>query len=208
MKLHSLKIQVEVPSATLTSRPPSHHDRTETACGFCGMPVGLHSSLVGGEPACILCGLVQSLNRPTIDDEVRLIWLSEMSQAALNVFVREVHLQLRELGESVFCDDTPRHAEQPRPLLYMAQRILLDRSQVIAERLGSSRASDLAAALTALSNSHVAAQDMPLGGLRVLPAGRFYIGGVNVYDDIVDSWRQLSTKVTGASPTASMAEAV
>jgi hypothetical protein len=37
--------------------------------------------------------------------------------------------------------------------------------------------------------------------LRVFPAGRFYIGGVNVYNEIVDSWRgQPGAGHPGAGP--------
>jgi hypothetical protein len=144
---------------------------------------------IGNAFSCVLCGLVQSLHRTTIDEELRLIWLPEMSQAALNVMVRQIHIDLQELGESVYCDDTPKSSEGMRTVLYTAQRILRERSETIAERLGSSRASDLADALTVLVDRHVGLQNLPWGGLRAFPTGRFYVGGVNAYGKIIISWR-------------------
>ena len=130
-----------------------------------------------------------------IDEELRLIWLPEMSQAALNVLVRQVHIELLELGESLHCEDTPKSREGMRPALYMAQRILLERSEPVVERLGSARASDFGDALTVLAGRHVNLGDIPLGGLRAFPTGRFYAAGVNVYDEIVGHWRGVGETV-------------
>ncbi|OYV50779.1 MAG: hypothetical protein B7Z77_05215 [Acidocella sp. 20-58-15] len=159
------------------------------ACSFCGLSAGLHAMNIGKEISCVLCGLVQSLHRTTIDEELRLIWLPEMSQPALNVLVRQIHISLQELGESVHCDDTPKTPEEMRPALFTAQRILRERSEAISERLGSSRASDLSDALTILASRHGDLKDLPWGGLRAFPTGRFYVAGVNVYDEIVGRWR-------------------
>jgi len=144
---------------------------------------------IGKTMACVLCGLVQSLQRSTIDEELRLIWFPEMSQAALNVLVRQIHIELQELEEPVHCDATPGSPEGMRSALYNAQRILRERSESVAERLGSDRASDLGDALTILAGRHATPADLPWGGLRALPTGRFYIAGVNVYDEIVSHWR-------------------
>jgi hypothetical protein len=159
-------------------------------CNFCGLTTGLHAMKVGRAMSCVLCGVVQSLHRTTIDEELRLIWLPEMSQPALNVLVRQIHIDLQELGESVYCDDTPKNSEGMRPALYTAQRILRERGETISERLGTSRASDLADALTILENRHDGLQNLPWGGMRAFPTGRFYVAGVNVYDEIVGSWRE------------------
>ena len=51
--------------------------------------------------SCALCLLVRHLERPRIDDEADLVWLPEMSQPALNITMREIHLRLRALGESL-----------------------------------------------------------------------------------------------------------
>jgi hypothetical protein len=166
--------------------------RADKPCSFCGLSAGFHAMRIGTAISCVLCGLVQSLHRTTIDEELRLIWLPEMSQPALNVLVRQIHIDLQELGESVFCDDTPKIPEGMRPTLYTAQRILRERSETISERLGSSRASDLADALTVLADRHSGLHNLPWGGLRAFPTGRFYVAGVNVYDEILGSWRGLT----------------
>jgi hypothetical protein len=204
MKLIPLKIGASI---MLTADGTSASLGVEESCRFCGQRAGLHSMLFDAGPACVLCGLVQSLQRPTIDEETRLIGLPEMSQAALNVLVRQVHLDLQDLGESVCCDDTPKSADGTRPVLYMAQRILLERSEVIVERLGSSQAGDLADALTALGSRNVVLDCLPLGGMRIFPTGRFYLAGVNVYDEIVASWRGPAGK-RAASKLEQLVEAV
>jgi len=102
------------------------------------------------------------------------------------------------LGESVFCDDNPSHPGGMRTALYTGQRILRERSDTIVEKLGSSRASDLADALTVLSNRHVDVRNLPWGGLRAFPTGRFFVGGLNVYDEIVASWRGVPADTSAA----------
>jgi hypothetical protein len=190
MTLKSLKIQVQVAAGQTGSGATVLGEGARNECGFCGLPAGLNAMQIGDNVACVLCGLAQSLHRSTIDEEARLIWLPEMTQAALNVLVRQIHLELREQSESIFCEDTPDAPEGSLPLLYMAQRILLDRSQAIVDRLGSCRPGDLADALSILAQRHGQKREFPLSGLRVFPAGRFFVGGVDVYAAIVDSWSE------------------
>ena len=49
--------------------------------------------------ACTLCHRVQHLGRVTVGQEQVLIWLPDMSQAALNCIVRRIHLTLYAHGE-------------------------------------------------------------------------------------------------------------
>ena len=189
MRLETLKFGINDPAPHHAPDVAVLDANTDNLCSFCGQPAGLHAMRIGNAFSCVLCGLVQSLHRTSIDEELRLIWLPEMSQPALNVLVRQIHIDLQEIGESVYCDDTPKSSEGMRPALYTAQRILRERHETIAERLGSSRASDLADALTALADRHVSLRNLPWGGLRAFPTGRFYVGGVNVYDETVSSWR-------------------
>jgi len=198
VKLKSLTIGFDAPAAQHVAGEAGPQDIACRLCHFCGVMAGLHGMRIGRSSSCVLCGLAQSLNRTTIDDEVRLIWLPEMSQPALNVLVRQIHCDLQALGESVFCDDNPSHPGGMRTALYTAQRILRERSDAIVEKLGSSRASDLADALTVLSNRHVDVRNLPWGGLRAFPTGRFFVGGLNVYDEIVASWRGLPVDAKAA----------
>src|ERR1700730_10898002 len=80
----------------------------ELPCPFCGMPSGRWQRFVAalnrnhdGAVARVLCYLCRHLEQPRIDEEAGLIWLPEMSQPALNVTMREIHMQLRALGEEV-----------------------------------------------------------------------------------------------------------
>ncbi len=189
MKLKSLTIGVDSQASQHLAGEAVPQVICGELCHFCGLMAGLRGMRIGQSISCVLCGLAQSLHRTTIDEEVRLIWLPEMSQPALNVLVRQIHCDLQALGESVFCDDNPSHPGGLRTALYTGQRILRERSDAIVEKLGSSRASDLADALTVLSSRHVDVQNLPWGGLRAFPTGRFFVGGLNVYDEIVASWR-------------------
>jgi intracellular multiplication protein IcmJ len=190
--LQPLNFSIDAPAAHPAPALAMVAATTAQLCNFCGLSAGFHAMRIGKSISCVLCGLVQSLHRTTIDEELRLIWLPEMSQPALNVLVRQIHIDLQELGESVFCDDTPKTPEGMRPTLYTAQRIMRERSETISERLGSSRASDLSDALTVLADRHSGLHNLPWGGLRALPTGRFYVAGVNVYDEILGSWRRLN----------------
>jgi intracellular multiplication protein IcmJ len=205
MRLRSLQIKVGVPEAA-SSVWASKGDPTSEECAFCGQRAGLRAMRLNGDLACVLCGLVQSLHRPTIDAEIRLIWLPEMSQAALNVLVRQIHIELRALGNSVYCDDVPKYGAEMRRILYTAQRLLLQRGETVSERLGSSQPSDLADALTVLASRHANVQGLPLGGLRIFAAGRFFIDGADVYGEVVDSWRDRSAFEQDPGPAAVTAE--
>ena len=212
MRLKLLNLCVGVPASAFGSGTDAVSEDNLIGCRFCGLSAGRHGMRIGGQIACVLCGLVQSLHRPTIDQEVRLIWLPKLSQAALNVLARQIHTELRGLEESVFCDDTPRSREGLRSVLYNAQRVFLDQCKPALERLGSIRAGDLADALTTLAERNVkidySPDKSPLGGLRAFPTGRFYVGGVNVYEQIVDSWRNTSAGQNlppGAEPMAEVA---
>ncbi len=198
MKLKSLTLGVDTKASQNVAGEAVAEDITGATCHFCGLTAGLHGMRMGQSISCVFCGLPQSLHRATIDEEVRLIWLPEMSQPALNVLVRQIHIDLQVLGESVFCDDNPSHPGGMRTALYTGQRILRERSDAIVEKLGSSRASDLADALTVLSSRHVDVQNLPWGGLRTFPTGRFFVGGLNVYDEIVASWRGLPVDAKAA----------
>jgi hypothetical protein len=189
MRLETLSFGIDVPVPHHAPGLANVEVRTGKLCNYCGLSAGLQAMQIGKALSCVLCGLVQSLHRTTIDEELRLIWLPEMSQPALNVLVRQIHIDLQELGESVYCDDTPKKPDGMRSALYTAQRILRERGETIAERLGSAHASDLADALTVLADRHVGLQNLPWGGLRGFHTGRFYASGVNVYDEIVNSWR-------------------
>jgi len=168
-------------------------------CPFCGMKSGRWQNFVAPactihdcSAACALCFLCRHLERPRIDEEGALVWLPEMSQPALNVTVREIHLQLRTLGEDLWDAGRLRLNTPERLRLCYARSALGARAAAAASRLGTDKPSDLAGALCRLSPTAYANRAKLLGGVRLLPHGRFYAGNKDVYPEIVDSWREIS----------------
>jgi intracellular multiplication protein IcmJ len=177
----------------------------EQRCPFCGMKSGRWQDFVASactshdcSAACVLCFLCRHLERPRIDEEAALVWLPEMSQPALNVTVREIHVQLRALGEDLFEAGPLRFNTPERLPLYYARSALGARTAAAANRLGTDKPSDLAGALCRLSPSAYANRAKLLGGVRLLPLGRFYAGNEDVYPEIVDRWCEIA-KAAGAS---------
>jgi intracellular multiplication protein IcmJ len=150
-------------------------------CSFCGASLGLHAE---AGCCCAACILVRHLERPRIDDEAGLVWLPEMSQAALVCLVREIHGQLRVAGESLYDSSAVLSAAA----LYYARSALDGRAALAAEYLGTDRPSELAHVLGRMPRAIYARRHRLLGGLRVLPAGHFFVGTADVYPAVVDSW--------------------
>ena len=171
---------------------PVHAD-ARGRCLFCGARLGSQRRAptpdTGATTAeCALCLLVRQLDRPRIDDEAELVWLPEMSQPAVNVTMREIHLRLRALGESLDAGTPPRRGTPERRRLYHARASLRQRAGAAAARLGSGWPSELGRALLRLSPTAYARRGKLLGGLRLLPAGHFFDGECDIYPAIVDDW--------------------
>ena len=142
--------------------------------------------------ACVLCYLCHHLERPRIDEETVLVWLPEMSQPALNVTMREIHMQLGTLGEDLYDAGRLRLDTPERLRLYYARSALSARGAAAASRLGTDKPSELAGALFRLSPAAYSNRAKLLDGVRLLPLGCFYAGNKDVYPEIVDSWREIS----------------
>jgi intracellular multiplication protein IcmJ len=211
----SVRLQPLVLSANFgdeATAPPGAAGETlnnsdEARCVFCGMPSGCWQRLVAAAhlghdcaAACVLCYLCRHLERPRIDEEAAVVWLPEMSQPALNVTMREIHLQLREFGEELYDVGRLRLDTPERCRLYHARSALSARAQAAASRLGTDKPSELAGALCRLSPGAYANRAKLLDGVRLLPLGRFYAGNKNVYPEIVDSWRGTSQPPPGLAP--------
>lgn len=191
------------PSAALADAP----------CAFCGIRSGKwqrpchldadpeNDTSVNRVAACPLCALVRHLERPRIDEEAALVWLPEMSQPAVNTLLREIHIQLRALGEGLHAAACFRLDTRERRTLYHARAALAARAGDAASRLGTGAPSELGSALLRLSPAGQARSGALLGGLRLLPLGRLYEAGEDVYPAIVDAWLALA-KPAG-SPHAS-----
>ena len=162
-------------------------------CSFCGGRLGSERGAptqdAGNATAqCALCLLVRHLDRPRIDDEAELVWLPEMSQPAVNITMREIHIRLRALGESLDAATPPQRDTPERRRLHHARAALRERTGAAAARLGKIRPTELGRALLRLSPGAYARRSKLLGGLRLLPAGHFFDGGRDIYPAIVDGW--------------------
>ena len=174
------------------ARSETADTQTGLQCRYCGAPAGHvpNDFVEEAAPACVLCGLVLNLARPRITDEARLIWLPEMSQAALSAVMRRLHTGLRRSGEPLEASARPSLAVGERPLLYHAQQGLLERSREAEVRFGSSDPRELADALVRMSRAAYARRGALLGGLRLLSLGRLFAGPDDIYPAVVDSWRK------------------
>jgi hypothetical protein len=180
-------------------------------CPFCGINSGRWQNFVAPartsddrSAACALCFLCRHLERPRIDEEAALVWLPEMSQPALNVTMREIHVQLRTLGGDLYDARRLRLNTPERLRLYYARCALGARAAAAASRLGTDKPSELAGALCRLSPAAHANRAKLLDGVRLLPLGRFYAGNKDVYPEIVDSWCEIA-KAARASAAVSPA---
>ena len=125
-----------------------------------------------------------------IDDEAVLIWLPEMTQAALNALARGVHLRLAAHG-ALHLSSTQRPAgadsSAPRALAaaLSAAFALRARSDEALARLGTTSPRALGEALARLKTETYAARARLLGGLRLWPLGRFYHDGEDIYAELL-----------------------
>jgi intracellular multiplication protein IcmJ len=172
---------------------------SQVTCHYCGGDIGLHAGS-GGD--CALCVVVRHIDRPRIDEEARLTWLPEMSQAALICLVHEMHRQLRTGGERFDGEGGPTVLTAERSALHYARQSLSTRSSTVAEYLGTARPSELSQVLGRLSAPSYAQRHKLLGGLRVLPVGRFFIESEDVYPAIVDDRLMRTNSKTTARSAA------
>jgi hypothetical protein len=141
------------------------------------------SPLSNKQPCCALCHLAQSLERSDIDREAVLIWAPEFTQGALNALVHRIHRIAAAHGKPVFWSPDPPPANSPEDLFAAssAYAALAERSVTAKQRLGTSSPRDLAEALSFVSPSSYARRHELLGGIRLLPLGRFFVDGRDVY---------------------------
>lgn len=138
-------------------------------------------------PACVLCRLAHSLNRPAIEEEVLVIYLPEMSQAAVNVIAREIHLVFYRLAEALPVGQ--RSWVETRGELrgaFAAFKALEGRAAAARARIGTASPRDLWAALIDL-RLRPSGVRWDAGGLRLLPLGRYFRGGRDIYPDLLEA---------------------
>lgn len=174
--------------------------RDNHACRFCGHRSahwqavfhldGDHDNwiLENLATACTLCHGAQHLGRPRVSDEMMLIWLPDVSQAALNSIVRRIQLVLHAHGEAAHLGQTPR-SQSPR--VYAALRAyhgLAAEAATVEDRIHTSNPRDLGAALLTLKPGDRGRLPAALGGIRLLHRGRHFVRGRDVYPEILAAW--------------------
>lgn len=201
MKLRRLTLTASVADCDLSVAV--RQDLSTLPCAFCGVRSGTwqlprlpdpESDAPPASPAaCPLCALSEHLERPRIDDEAALIWLPEVSQQAVNALLREIHLRLRALGEDVAAAARLQGRSSDRAALYYARQALSECSEAASARLGTTRPSELADALQHLPTAAHGRRGHLLGGIRLLPLGRWFDDGADIYPRIVDTWLRLAS---------------
>ena len=170
------------------------------ACQFCGQPTAgwqvsyhLNDDHTDNTPenivmSCPLCHLPQHLNRPQIDSEAVLIWLPEMAQGVISVLTRRIHLACVTAGFAPFEAQAAR-APAARVLAgYHAYRALYERRTAADLRLGTMFPRQLGAALLDLSPADYERRTKLLAGIRLLPTGRLFQDGRDIYPDMLRDW--------------------
>jgi intracellular multiplication protein IcmJ len=172
----------------------------DSSCQFCGFQArgwqesfhlnGDHDDDSPGNltVACVLCNLTQQLGRPTIDAEAMLIWLPEMSPAALNAVARRIHHGLQAQGEPPHMERRPQSDTPELRALYSAFTALRERGAAAQSRLGTISPRALGAALLGLDPAAYERRASLLGGTRLLPRGRFYRDGQDVYPRLLEAF--------------------
>lgn len=147
------------------------------SCRFCGLRTHrwLRATRHGDEvvPACLVCSLCHGLDRPRIADEVTPIWLPEMTQRALGAIMRRLHLICHQHNQPPTMVGVPAAGIPILSQAWGLNMALRRRASVAKSRLGTNDMSELAEALDDATRAGARDPAM-LGGLRLLPLGRFF----------------------------------
>ena len=171
-------------SGTPDGRQHAVHERAP--CRFCGFHAEQWMEPCDDDsghpiPACLHCHLCRHLDRPTIETEASLIWLPEVSQAALIAIVRRLHVICARHEASPAMDSIPRSRAPALLQAWGLHSAFLQRISPAERRLGSASIGDLCAAFAGMADVTAPARASLLGGLRLLPRGRFFRDGRDVY---------------------------
>jgi hypothetical protein len=167
------------------------------SCQFCGFgrrdwqePFHVNGDHTDFSPpnvvsSCILCHLLQHLDRETIDEEAALIFMPELTQAVVNSLARAVHAQLVRNGEPpTLIRPSLAHRIEVRNAL-SASLALRERAQPAAAILGAHSPRDLCAALLRCKPEFYERRSKLLAGLRLLPLGRYFRDGEDIYPSLL-----------------------
>ena len=161
------------------------------SCPFCGVRLaeGREPFLCADgfeESSCVPCSLVRHLERETIADEAVLVWLPDLSQAALNALANVVHRRLAAEG-ALYLAASPfavTWSETQNPTLEAIRAIEMRRAEA-ETRFGTSSPRVLGEALMRARPNLYADRARRLGGLRLWSRGKFFVDGEDVYPRLI-----------------------
>jgi intracellular multiplication protein IcmJ len=165
------------------------------SCRFCGLDAPDWQELfhVSGDhrddrpgnvvSSCVLCHLSQHLDRPRIEEEACLIHAPGLSQVVINAIAREVHLAFVRRGKALPIGDLA-WLEIERDLRgpYAAFKGLESLAESARDRFGTASPRELGAALLV---SKRGGGSLDTGGLRLLPLGKYFRGGRDIYPGLL-----------------------
>jgi hypothetical protein len=129
---------------------------------------------------------VRHLERESITEEAVLIWLPEMTQAALNALAYAAHKRLLREGALHRAADAFAVIREHGPDGALeAIRALEARSAEAEARLGTASPRVLGAALMRMKPKHYRDRARLIGGLRLLSHGRFFVDGEDIYPQLI-----------------------
>ena len=168
------------------------------ACRFCGLQCGpwaevfhqngdhADNAVANLATACPSCHACQHLGRDGIELEHVLIWMPQITQAALNHLTRSIHFVFMEHGQLIDMSAPPTRDTDALRSAYVAYQELKARSSIVQANLGF--CSPLLLGETLLSLPPPAAAQAPLlvDGLRLLSLGKLHRKGRDVYPDYLE----------------------
>jgi hypothetical protein len=128
---------------------------------------------------------VRHLERETIAEEAVLIWLPEMTQAALNALAHGAHKRLSRAGALHRAANAFALARERPDGALEAIRTLEARRAEAEARLGTASPRLLGAALLRMKPKTYEDRARLLGGLRLLSRGRFFVDGEDIYPQLI-----------------------
>ena len=174
--------------------------RDQQSCRFCGLPAGSWQDVFhlnndhddwsadNLAAACPLCHGVQHIGSASADREMRVIWLPEITQNALNVIVRGIHLLLYVGGVPPSLDTRPIIDAPDLSCAWRAYAALERRAIATHSIIDTHSPRDLAAGLRALPAASYNDRARILGGLRLLHRGRCLRSGRDTYPLQLRAW--------------------
>lgn len=134
--------------------------------------------------ACLLCHATQHWNRPTVGQELLVVWAPWVSQADLTAMVRAIHRAFHDHGEPPCLAARPARDTPRLRAAYRAYAALSAQAEAAERMVGTASPRELGAVLL---DPGLRRRPPALDGLRLLHQGRHFRGGHDVYRTLLDA---------------------